>query len=314
MTTYQEELGAVGQRADLQINQLITEVGNLNGELAAMEKELGEVNEKVVSLMDQIGELEQKIVELEKELDQGPLFGSSFNVMPAGYTSFVIGRTYLSYGDKPVKWDEKQSTKYAFDNSTDTVWISAKESPEGWLDLFLASAGATGKRIIYTQNHEFGNDGPNNTFPTDTQLKEYQRRWALTAAICDKYDYVDTAPIMLGSQNEAQWELTYPTVKTDFCGFDRYNFGIRNPKAYVNPKTVYGGIIAFAKKKGQQLVVGETGTGKTPDDTSGSGRALWAKDARAVLLDGASNVYAACWWSSAEVALDKQTADAWFGK
>lgn len=241
--------------------------------------------------------------------------GTSLGVsVPGGRAPYHCVRVYLQPGERPLTWDADNAVRHAFSqvDAGGVLWVSAKEAPAQWLPAFLDSCAAQASRqrlggVVYTQNHEFGNDGPGGAFPSSAQVSDYHQRWqaALRAAA---QAGVMTADIQLGSQTPAQWDQLH-VDGTTFCGFDRYNPGIQKPKRYVHPSDVFAQVIAYAKGVGKPLAIGETGTGVVGSDTAG--RVQWAAVTRALLADPASGCELVAWWNQGGCAMDEATAAAW---
>lgn len=239
------------------------------------------------------------------------MFGASKNDAVPGYDKVDVGRVY--YGNQiSTTWRFGKCLDYV-NHAVKAIWASFKADPdsavESWIksiaDSPLVGFDFEGRKIkaLLTVNHEPEND------PVDVAL--YNRRYAALKAIADRYDYVLFGPIRMNSRSQVENDRYWPTVEVDFDGWDCYNPGIQNPRAYVAVDQVYSKPLASSAKTGKPLFIGETGTGKTSGDSSGSGRRTWAAQAHGFLADQ-KNVGPVLWWNSAGCAFsDKPTADSW---
>lgn len=244
------------------------------------------------------------------------VIGSSTAQAIPGYDKVNAARVYLQPGDKPKSYLDG-AANFGSDvkklNPGGTLWVSAKDAPDTWLESFFTSLAGLGINVEYTQNHEFDNDGPNNSIPVGAQLEEYQRRWAVVSQIAPKFPFVKTSPLLLGHRQEADWLTCTPRTAYDHMGFDVYNTGIGTPKSYVPVAQLCDKLVAYAKKVNKPLVIGETGTGVVPGDANGAGRVKWTADLRAYMLDPNHNIRLACWWNQSSVTMDAATAKTWLG-
>lgn len=311
MGKYEDELSAVGFRADAEVEA--------QGEVITRQTQAIESLNQLVEQKDAIiTQLRQDLADCQGGTPPQPvsLIGSSVGAPIPGYapSDLDVIRTYLQPGDRPTSWTSDAKVHDAALNCNIAAWVSGKDAPDTWIEPFFASWNASGKKLIYSQNHEFGNDGPASgttppKFPTTAQISEYKRRWELVKQAAVGKPWVILVDCQLGNQSKTEWDKLF-IAGLHGLGWDRYNPGIGKPvKGYQAPSVVFGPIIDYAAAKGLPVYIGETGSGI--DGTNAAGRVKWAADVKAYLLD--KKVAVACWWNQADVVMDAPTAKAWLG-
>lgn len=252
-----------------------------------------------------------QIADLQAQLDeQGgggaavTVFGSSnAGSLPAG-VELPAGRVYVSSGKKPTSWTQLPGDQRdTIARSTQQLVLSWKEAPGSWLWSLLDSIKKDRPDLIVNgcQNHE-----PFDNFTTAAGVAEYHKRWDAAVPPMREHGVLPTT-ILDGSHPESWDDFARDDVVCN--GIDRYNPGIQNPKSYTAPADVYGPYFDWLASDFGALI-GETGTGRTPTDATGSGQLSWTLAARAYL---ASQRMAgpACWWSQGGCTLTPQLAQAW---
>lgn len=322
MTDYESTLGTIGAQANAEIADLNNRLTTCASNVASLQKTIDQQTQTIAQQQAQIEDLEKQLEDAQNPTPPNPTRshwrGTSLGVEVTNHPGpFDVVRVYLQPGDRPTTWDADKAVKDGFARVAKDGYylVSGKDAPDTWVAAFLKSckskADSLGIRFLYCQNHEYGNDGPNDTFPTAAQITEYKRRWDVVIAAA-KTAGVETTDIQLGSQSKAEWDSLYIPGAT-YVGFDRYNPGIQKPAKYVSPATVFAAVVAYAKEKNKALVIGETGTGLLKDGSDpGTGRAEWTAKARTYLSDPANNVRVVAWWNQGGCAHDANSAKAWF--
>lgn len=258
--------------------------------------------------------LRDTIADLQAQLDeQGggdvvTVFGSSLaGGLPAGIEC-PAARVYVASGKRPTSWtqlpgDQRESIAAA----TQQLVLSWKETPGDWLHSLLDSIKLDRPDLIVNgcQNHE-----PFDNFTTAAARAEYHKRWDAAVPIMREHGVLPTT-ILDGSHPESWDDFARDDVV--YNGVDRYNPGIRTPKAYQAPADVFGDYFAWLDGLDTEYgaLIAETGTGRTAGDTTGTGQLSWTLAARQYLA-AKRMAGPACWWSSAELTLTMQLALAWF--
>ena len=259
------------------------------------------------SYRDQIADLQAQLDEQGGGGGTITVFGSSLaGGLPSGIEC-PAARAYVATGKKPTSWTQLPSDQRAsIAAATQQLVLSWKEAPGDWLHSLLDSIQLDRPDLIVNgcQNHE-----PYDNFSTTAGRAEYHRRWDAAVPVMREHGVLPCT-ILDGSHPESWDDFARDDVVCQ--GMDRYNPGIRTPKAYQAPADVFGEYFAWLDGMSTPFgaLIAETGTGRVAGDTTGTGQLTWALAARSYLAAQAM-AGPACWWSSAELTLTAPLAHAW---
>lgn len=235
---------------------------------------------------------------------QTTLFGSSFGVPPP--SAVYIGRSYLQPGERPASWTADSGMKNGVNGTTrpGILWISPKVSDAAWLTQFAATLPAN-LSLMVSPWHEPENDGSGGH-----ALADYTQAYQNFKPVCDQVGAL-LLPVLMKSKTESQNRQYLDAVRPFIgaLGFDAYNGGIQNPSTYQDPAVIFEKPLRLAQEYGLDLWIGETGSGKTPNDASGSGRLAWTRNLRQY-AKSQPRLRGLCWWSQGELAWDQALFDA----
>lgn len=165
------------------------------------------------------------------------------------------------------------------------------------------------QRIFITCWHE-----PYKEFYATGKAADWHRQQDAMMAAIEDYPRFEPHTIWEEYRKPSNTRDYYPNfLRTEqVSSFDAYNSGIQTPSFYESPDAVFGEILEWASAhNGKMPSIAETGSGKTPSDTSGAGRREWHLDV-AEYLTGA--VEAATVWNSEGCTLDIETWNLWNGQ
>lgn len=263
-------------------------------------------NAAVLQLQATIADLEERL-EAYEGIPTLTVFGASQpNMIGPNGTRVPLARAYVPAGKRPARFlDLPVAQRNAIQLADKAVILSWKEPPGTWLEQLLDDIGRTfpSLQLIGCQNHE-----PFDNFTTPAQIANYHARWDIASVIMAQYKTVG-AVILDGSHPES-WD-TFARDDVTYLGVDRYNPGIQDAKAYVDPATVFGPYVTWlysADHPGQLGLIGETGTPRIPSDATGAGQRKWIVDAHDYL---AQHVEWASWWSVDNLTLTPELLDLW---
>jgi hypothetical protein len=233
-------------------------------------------------------------------------FGSSFGVPPPGGALVYIGRSYLQPGERPTSWQNDSGMRNGVNGTTrpGLLWISPKVSDADWLVQFAGSLPPT-CGLMVSPWHEPENDGT-----AGHSLTDYVTAYQNYKPVCDQVGAL-LLPILMKSKTESQNRQYLDAVRPYIgaLGFDAYNTGIQTPSSYQDPSVILEKPLRLAQEYGLDLWIGETGSGKTPGDSSGTQRIAWTKSLRQY-AKAQPRLRGICWWSQAALAWDQPLYDA----
>lgn len=233
------------------------------------------------------------------------LFGSSFGVPPP--SAVYIGRSYLQPGERPASWTADSGMRNGVNGTTrpGILWISPKVSDAGWLAQFAGTLPSQ-VSLMVSPWHEPENDNSG----AGHNLADYTQAYQNFKPVCDQIGAL-LLPVLMKSKTESQNRQYLDAVRPYIgaLGFDAYNGGIQNPSTYQDPSVILEKPLRMAQEQGLDLWIGETGSGKTPNDASGSGRLAWTRNLRQY-AKSQSRLRGLCWWSQGELAWDQALFDA----
>jgi len=307
---YEQQLGAIGAAANQEIaglNEQVNQAALVNQELNDEVLGLRETNrisvEVIESQRQQIVDLIQALADCtNSEPIKTTVFGVSAPqnttggkalVTPGERIFFSPGKRYSSVGNSGQLYDALNRLAPG-----GTLWHSFKDRAGQWTrDLYTdIHTRWPDVRILATAFHE----------PKDNFDYLNATSWAQWVSLQQSFedavgdlDFVEMVTITEAWNNPTRapgyWDAMLRERQA--FGFDSYNRGIGAPKAYIDPEVLHKPILDYtnAKKPGQRLLVGETGSGAIDTIDGYSGRTQWLLDNRAYMAEHAD---VAMWWNS----------------